>query len=83
MWDPIGILEKGEVWDHQTFADEYDTYLMKAAGMLRQKSPLVDVENYLIQIESEHMGLGKHPFQRRRIRKVIDAIQNDNELWLE
>ena len=24
-WDPIGLLPKGEIWDHKNFADEYDS----------------------------------------------------------
>lgn len=32
QWDPIGLLPKGEIWDHKNFADEYDSYLLEVAG---------------------------------------------------
>ena len=57
-WDPIGLLDDGEAWAEKSFADEYDTYLLRAASMLRHGRSDQDVSTYLSSIETEHMGLG-------------------------
>ena len=56
-WDPIGLLDDGEAWEEKSFADEYDTYLLRAASMLRHGQSDQDVAAYLFSIETEHMGL--------------------------
>ncbi len=66
LWDPIGLLEKGEAWDHKPNADEYDGYLLKAAGQLRRDAPAKEVVDFLIWAEAENMGLGNNPSQRKR-----------------
>lgn len=81
IWDPIGLLDEGETWDQKPFADEYDSYLMQAAGQLRRKVPIKEVVDYLVKIESEHMGLGTHPSQRAVSEKVVAAILADEQLW--
>ena len=57
QWDPIGLLGDGEAWEGTSFADEYDTYLLRAASMLRHGQSDQDVAAYLSSIETEHMGL--------------------------
>ena len=47
IWDPIGLLAEGETWDQKPFADEYDSYLMHAAGQLRRNVPTEEVVDYL------------------------------------
>jgi hypothetical protein len=74
-WDPIGLLSKGGTWDHQPFADEYDRYLLEAAGRLRRDGNEGDVTEYLMHIEREHMGLGITPTSRLRAEATARAIQ--------
>ncbi|MDA5095074.1 hypothetical protein O2N63_13375 [Aliiroseovarius sp. KMU-50] len=84
IWDPIGLLRSEQKWDDKeclTFADEYDGYLVQAAGQLRRGAPDSDVVDYLVQIESEHMGLGTGNGALNRAKRVVDAIHADKELW--
>jgi hypothetical protein len=48
MWNPIGV---------GVPEDEYDTYLMKAAGDLWNGQSIQSVANYLVWAETEQMGL--------------------------
>lgn len=34
-WDPIGLLEPGASWANESFADEYDSYLLEGASGLQ------------------------------------------------
>ena len=81
IWDPIGLLDEGETWDQKPYADEYDSYLMQAAGQLRRNVPVTEVVDYLVQIESVHMGFGSSPSQREVCEKVVAAILADEQLW--
>jgi len=81
LWDPIGLLDEGESWDGKPFADEYDTYLMQAAGRLRRGVPREEVVEYLVWVESDHMGLGTVPAPREPAEKVVAAILADDQLW--
>lgn len=64
FWDPIGLLGFGQRWDDadaQSFADEYDRYLVVTAGMLRRGAVDQDAVDYLVGIEINHMGLPDRP----------------------
>lgn len=82
-WDPIGILEPGEAWDGQSFADEYDTYLVQAAWRLRRGDSEHDVINYLVAAEGEDMGLGTGAESFRRVSRLVQRIKQSNEIWIE
>jgi hypothetical protein len=75
-WDPIGLLalhdEDGDTWPR----DEYDTYLLQAAGMLVNGKSIEEVADYLYNVETEHMGLGKRADARARASIVAKAIAN-------
>jgi hypothetical protein len=73
-WDPIGMLADGEEWDQKSFADEYDSYLLTAAGHLRRDSNLDKAVDYLVRIESDHMGLGLRPSSRSRAEATARAL---------
>ena len=84
LWDPIGLLLEGQNWDDEDclqFADEYDNYLVQAAGHLRRGVADADVANYLVQIEIEHMGLENSNGILERAEKAVAAIKSDKELW--
>ncbi len=85
VWDPIGLIGPDQNWkdeDCLPFADEYDSYLLQAAGQLRRGEAASDVATYLAKVEMQHIGLGGS-FQAAMIRaqKVVATIQADTELW--
>ena len=84
VWDPIGLLGSEQKWNDEdclSFADEYDSYMMQAAGQLRRGVADVDVANYLVQIETDNMGLGSSRGILERAEQVVVAIHADKELW--
>tara|TARA_R110002124_G_scaffold22412_5_gene84663 strand:+ start:295 stop:624 length:330 start_codon:yes stop_codon:yes gene_type:complete len=84
LWDPIGLLSTGELWtdeENLDFADEYDSYLLQAAAQLRRGIADAEVVSYLVQIESEHMGLGDRIGAKERAAAVVAAIHADKNLW--
>lgn len=71
-------------WNEETnrsFADEYDTYLISAASQLRRGAPQEQVTEYLIEIETQHMGLGENDSARERAEAVVAAILADPAIW--
>ena len=83
LWDPIGLLSPGQRWDDEDclpFADEYDTYLLEAADLLRRGAAQSEIVEYLVRIEADHMAV-RGPDMRDRAEAVVDAIQKDGELW--
>ncbi|WP_109315411.1 hypothetical protein [Pseudovibrio ascidiaceicola] len=82
-WDPIGLLGSDEQWDHQSFADEYDTYLMQAEAQLRQGASENEIISYLIDIERDYMGMGMQQDTARRatctVRKIRQGLENSTE----
>ena len=81
LWDPIGLLSKSEHWKGQSFADEYDSYLLRVAGMVRQGQPPENAIEYLIRIQKEQMGLDIAADDIDRAKAVVAAICNDDQLW--
>lgn len=85
VWDPIGLIGADQKWtdeDCLPFADEYDTYLLQAAGRLRRGEAEQDVARDLANIEIEHMGLEvPFPAALYRAEQVVAAIQADTKLW--
>lgn len=71
-WDPIGVGGP----DHEWPADEYDTYLLQAAGNLWNGHSVAAVANYFVKIETEHMGLEVSPGIHERALAVAEAIRD-------
>lgn len=69
-WDPIGIQAFTEA------QDEYDEYVPTIRSMLISRKPISDVLEYLLWVESQHMGLA--PDKQRtqviaeRLIKLVD-----------
>lgn len=82
-WDPIGLLERGDTWEHKPFAGEYDAYLIDAAGKLRRGTSEEKVIRYLVDIERDYMGLGMQRDTIRRATDVVEAIQASDQIWNE
>ena len=88
LWDPIGLLPPDGFfpgkWDpeaNRPFADEYDSYLICAASQLRSGAPREEVIEYLVEIETQHMGLGANTSTRERAEAVVAAILADKAIW--
>ena len=69
-WDPIGVGGPDHGWP----ADEYDSYLLQAAGQLWNGQPDEVVADYLVKIETEHMGLTAAPGIHARALNVAKAV---------
>lgn len=69
LWDPIGLRGLEEQPD-----DEYDSYLMQAAGRLWNGASEEEVATYLVTIESDYMGLGQGQGVHERAHKVAEAL---------
>ena len=87
LWDPIGLLDpegRPGRWDDEanlSFADEYDGYLISAASQLRRGTSPDEVVAFLVEIETEHMGMGDKQSARSRAEAVVDAILADETIW--
>jgi hypothetical protein len=73
IWDPIGL--NADDGPPEGAADEYDSYLLQARGMLRAGRSQDQVAEFLMEIESEHMGLGHRPDARDRAMRTAQALQ--------
>jgi hypothetical protein len=82
-WDPIGLSGFEGGWEKSDAADEYDTYLMKVAGMVRRGEGDDAAARYLVEIESEYMGMGMNADTQSRAEATIAAIRADDQLWNE
>ncbi|MEP4979438.1 hypothetical protein [Ascidiaceihabitans sp.] len=86
LWDPIGLNQTMGGWKGRPFEDEYDTYLAKAAGMLRNNSDFAEVVDYLFFIQSQHIGMGPKEIDlriRTKLLAVVQAISDDPLIWCE
>ena len=70
-WDPIGLGGMEDAPDN-----EYDSYLLQAAGRLWNGANEEQVTDYLVSIETEHMGLGDASGIRPRARDVAKALSD-------
>jgi hypothetical protein len=69
-WDPIGVGGPDQGWP----AEEYDSYLLQAAGQLWKGQTDEAVADYLVKVETEHMGLTAVPEIRSRALDVAKTI---------
>lgn len=82
-WDPIGLLDVDRKWDDEEnrhFADEYDSYLLQAAGMLHRGSTDAEIVDFLVKIEAVHMCMNRSD-ALERAASVVEAIRADDKLW--
>jgi hypothetical protein len=67
-WDPIGVSNTPEA------ADEYDAYLGSVAQMLRERAPRSQIEAYLQQTSTDHMGLEDTNESAARRRTTVSRL---------
>ena len=70
-WDPIGVGGPDHGWP----ADEYDSYLLQAAAQLWNGRADEEVADYLVAIETAHMGLSAGFGVQSRALNVAEAIR--------
>jgi hypothetical protein len=86
LWDPIGLDGGTGNWKEEPFADEYDSYLMKAAGMLKRGEGHDAVVRYLFCVETDWMGSGANAINQeitQRLSRVVQTIAEDPDIWIE
>ena len=64
-WDPIGIASM------QGAQDEYDSYIPRISAMLIARKPVHEVFEYLLWVETQHMGLAS---DRQRTQHVAEML---------
>jgi hypothetical protein len=74
-WDPIGLNGSEGGWKFSDAADEYDRYLLRVAGGLQNGEPARVIVDYLVSIETRHMGLSESPATRTRAEATVAAIR--------
>lgn len=74
-WDPITLNGSEGGWRRSSAADEYDRYLVLMAGRLLSGEPDGALVNYLVRIETEHMGLVNSSTARSRAEATVAAIR--------
>ena len=78
-WDPIRLNGSEGRWRRNNAADEYDRYLVRVAGRLQSGDPDDVLVDYLVGIETRHMGLADNPAARSRARATVAAIRDQVE----
>jgi len=64
-WDPIGVSGMPEA------RDEYHGYLPQVFGMLNESKGELEIAAYLVQVESDRMGLDPKPEAAREIARLL------------
>jgi hypothetical protein len=75
-WDPIGLLADGEPWKDHPAADEYDPYLLDLVARLARGAGEAEAVDFLIGIESGHMGLGTTARTRERAAATVRSVRD-------
>jgi hypothetical protein len=76
LWDPISLRDIDPDRDAGSGAGEYDSYLLRVAGMLCNREPIDTAVDYLVSIETEHMGMGLSATARGRAEATVRAIES-------
>ena len=75
LWDPIQLGGSQGGWRRSNAADEYDRYLMHIAVCLERGKSDDALADYLVVIETEHMGLTDMQTARTRAKATVAAIR--------
>jgi len=77
IWDPIGVAGVPEA------RDEYDSYFPHVFSLLVNNPKAGEIQNYLIKIEGENMGLSVNDNSRNRAKEVEDILTNYRDMIYE
>ena len=75
QWDPIRLNGSEGGWRRSHAADEYDRYLLRVADGLQSGEAAEALVNYLVGIETAHMGLADMSSARSRAEATVAAIR--------
>lgn len=75
IWDPIQLSGSEGGWRRSNAADEYDRYLTRVAVCLESGKSEGSLSDYLVAIETEHMGLTDVKSARTRAKATVAAIR--------
>lgn len=75
-WDPIGVQDENGDWEGSDAADEYDRYLLHVAVSLQRGEPETNLVDYLVWVETEHMGIGVNATAEPRAVTTVEAIKD-------
>ena len=78
-WDPVRLDGCEGGWRRSNAADEYDRYLARVAGRLQSGEPSEVLVDYLVGIETGHMGLAGSSTTRLRAEATVAAIREQVE----
>ena len=62
-------------WRFSDAANEYDRYMLRVLEGLRNDEPEASMVDYLVDIETHHMGLSSTPDTRKRATATVAAIR--------
>jgi hypothetical protein len=74
-WDPIGLQTIEGGWQGSSAADEYDNYLLHVAARLQKGEPDGPLVDYLVDVETEHMGLTPSQTTHTRAAATVNALR--------
>ena len=74
QWDPVGLNGSEGGWRRSEAADEYDRYMRRVADGLATGEPREALVDYLVSIETRHMGLTETPATRIRAQATVAAV---------
>lgn len=66
--DPIGIRDVAHA------RDEYDAYALAIVGMLGRGADVEELSRYLLEIESDRMGLPTNPERARSVAAKLRSL---------
>lgn len=78
-WDPIRLNGSDGGWRRSDAADEYDRYLLRVAGSVQSGEQDEAIVDYLVSIETGHMGLANTSTARSRAEVTVAAIREQVE----
>ena len=70
IWDPIGVVGAPGA------RDEYDSYLPRVFALLRENAERVEVDQYLISVVTEYMGISPNLEQTQQAVDAMIAWRN-------
>lgn len=74
-WDPISLQEIDPDWRSDGGEDEYDSYLLHVAGLIKNERSDAEAIQYLVEIESKHMGMELSGTTHSRAVATVRAIK--------
>jgi len=73
-WDPIGLSGSEGGWRRSHAADEYDRHMRRVADGLQNGESVEALVDYLVSIETRHMGLAETPATRMRAIATVSKL---------